>query len=188
VQRELNTILIRELDERQVVVLPLLFRDCQLPLFLKDKLYADFRGSYDEGFKRLLEHLCPPIRPEVIDRLMSEEDTRIVSAYSTIPVAHRSKYVDHLMSRLSSSSVAQRQAALYALRVLDCDQLPVALLAGLRDPSHSVRRQAVFLMGETQDSIYKRAISGLMSDGNPDVRQAARAAARKIDRRIRSVG
>jgi hypothetical protein len=57
-KKELNAGLIRELDEKRVVVLPVLFEDCEIPLFLKDKKYADFRGDFDTGLKDVLEAIA----------------------------------------------------------------------------------------------------------------------------------
>ena len=53
-KKEINAGLIRELDERRVVVLPLLLEDCDVPVFLKDKLYADFRTNFDKGLNDTL--------------------------------------------------------------------------------------------------------------------------------------
>jgi hypothetical protein len=186
VQRELNSGLIQELEERAVVVLPLLFRDCELPLFLRDKLYADFRTSYDDGLQRLLERLAP-IQPDVVGQLMSEESTRILSAYSHVPAANRAGYVEHLLARLSNPDSAQRRAALHAVWTIDSSKLPTALLAASRDSASSLRRQAAFIMGETRDALYERAVSYLMSDKDPEVRQAARTALSKIERGAKPV-
>src|SRR4051812_42614928 len=49
-KRELSAGLIRELEERKTLVMPCLIDDCTIPLFLRDKLYADFRKSPDEAF------------------------------------------------------------------------------------------------------------------------------------------
>lgn len=54
-RKELSSGLLRELEERKVVILPVLIGDCKIPLFLRGKLYADFRQNYDEGFKTVLE-------------------------------------------------------------------------------------------------------------------------------------
>jgi hypothetical protein len=54
-KKELSSGLVRELDERRVVVLPVLMEDCTVPLFLRDKLYADFRTNFDEGLKAVLD-------------------------------------------------------------------------------------------------------------------------------------
>ncbi len=54
-RKELSAALIRELDERHVLVLPVLVEDCQIPLFLRDKKYADFRTSFDTGLRDIRE-------------------------------------------------------------------------------------------------------------------------------------
>lgn len=57
-KRELGGALMRELEEKRVVVLPLLIEDCEIPVFLKEKLYADFRKDFDTGFDALREALA----------------------------------------------------------------------------------------------------------------------------------
>lgn len=54
-KKELESGLIRELEEKRVVVFPVVKDDCELPLFLRGKLYADFRKDFDAGFRALLE-------------------------------------------------------------------------------------------------------------------------------------
>ena len=55
VMKELNAGLMRELEERRVVVLPILVEDCDIPALLSDKVYADFRDNYSSGLNRLLD-------------------------------------------------------------------------------------------------------------------------------------
>lgn len=59
VQRELEIALTEEIAGRIVKVLPLLFRDCEIPKFLAGKLYADFRvgRDYKSTLSRLLDRL-----------------------------------------------------------------------------------------------------------------------------------
>lgn len=57
-QKELSAGLIRELEEKRVVVLPVLSEDCRIPLFLKDKLYADFRTDFEHGLHATLNALA----------------------------------------------------------------------------------------------------------------------------------
>jgi hypothetical protein len=52
-RKELNSGLIRELEQKQVVVLPCVMEDCDIPLFLKDKMYADFRGDYSQALHQI---------------------------------------------------------------------------------------------------------------------------------------
>jgi hypothetical protein len=52
-KKELNSGLVRELEEKRVLVLPCLIDDCEIPLFLKEKMYADFRKDPDEAFDQV---------------------------------------------------------------------------------------------------------------------------------------
>jgi hypothetical protein len=54
-KKELNAGLVRELEEKKVVVLPVLLEECDVPLFLREKMFADFRSNYDQGLKQVLE-------------------------------------------------------------------------------------------------------------------------------------
>lgn len=49
-KREFSAALVRELEEKRVVVMPCVIDDCPIPLFIRDKLYADFRLGYDVAF------------------------------------------------------------------------------------------------------------------------------------------
>jgi hypothetical protein len=57
-KKELTAGLVRELEERQVLVLPVLAEDCDVPLFLRDKKYADFRSGPDKGLREIREALA----------------------------------------------------------------------------------------------------------------------------------
>lgn len=48
-RKELNSGLMRELEEKRVLVLPCIIDDCEIPLFLREKLYADFRHDPDHA-------------------------------------------------------------------------------------------------------------------------------------------
>ena len=57
VSQELDGALVKELEARRVFVLPILYRDCEIPLFLRSKLYADFRTDREEGLEKLLSSI-----------------------------------------------------------------------------------------------------------------------------------
>ena len=57
-RKELSSGFLRELEEQRVVVLPLFLEDCEMPIFLRGKMYADFRQDFDEGFKKTLEAIA----------------------------------------------------------------------------------------------------------------------------------
>jgi len=54
VKIELTSALIKQIQEKRVRILPILYRDCNIPLFLLDKRYADFRKDYDLALNDLL--------------------------------------------------------------------------------------------------------------------------------------
>jgi hypothetical protein len=60
VQKELETALNKEIETGLVVVLPLLYEECDLPPFLKGKLYADFTSpaAFVESLEKLLRRLA----------------------------------------------------------------------------------------------------------------------------------
>lgn len=67
-----------QIQERQVRVLPALLETCNVPEFLKNKMYADFGKSYGFGLVRLVKAIEQPLRPspltpdtELLNRLVN---------------------------------------------------------------------------------------------------------------------
>ncbi len=54
VTREIGVALNKEFSQRNVTVVPVLYRDCDIPPFLRDKVYADFRSDYRAGLESLI--------------------------------------------------------------------------------------------------------------------------------------
>src|SRR5260221_1230982 len=63
-KKELSSGLMRELDERQTLVMPCLIDDCEIPLLLRDKLYADFRTNPDDGLRAVDQALASVSNPQ----------------------------------------------------------------------------------------------------------------------------
>ncbi len=57
-KNEINAGLLRELEEKQVLVMPVMLEDCEAPIFVRGKLYADFRKSFDDGLRTVLEGIA----------------------------------------------------------------------------------------------------------------------------------
>lgn len=57
VKKELRAAEMREIHEKKVFVLPIVIDDCKVPAFLLEKVYADFRHSYESGLAHLLRRL-----------------------------------------------------------------------------------------------------------------------------------
>jgi hypothetical protein len=68
VKQELDMAFVRELEERNIFILPAVIDSCEIPLSLRQKLYADFRTDYKEGLEKLIHRL---------HNLSSEERTRL---------------------------------------------------------------------------------------------------------------
>jgi hypothetical protein len=45
----------RELEEKRVVLLPVLIEHCKIPMFLREKKYADFRVNFKNGLNSILD-------------------------------------------------------------------------------------------------------------------------------------
>ena len=59
VKREVTAALLREIEQKEVMLLPILKDNIRLPLLVRDKKYADFRSDFDEGIKELLAVVLP---------------------------------------------------------------------------------------------------------------------------------
>ncbi|EME9755064.1 MULTISPECIES: toll/interleukin-1 receptor domain-containing protein [Serratia] len=62
-KRELSSGVLRELEEKRVVVMPVLLEDCDIPLFARGKLYADFRTNFDDGLRTVVEGIAKVTSP-----------------------------------------------------------------------------------------------------------------------------
>ena len=54
---ELSATRLNEISKNKNIILPVLIEDCEIPSFLIDRVYADFRYSFDEGYDKLLKAL-----------------------------------------------------------------------------------------------------------------------------------
>ena len=59
VRQELSAAKVREIEDEEVVILPLLFEACPIPTILADKRYADFRHDFSAGESELVRQLLP---------------------------------------------------------------------------------------------------------------------------------
>jgi len=53
VKSELGAAWVKQMKIKKIFLLPILYRDCDIPLFLSDRKYADFRLDYGQGFIEL---------------------------------------------------------------------------------------------------------------------------------------
>ncbi|MXV51971.1 TIR domain-containing protein [Pedobacter sp. HMF7647] len=77
-KKELSAGLMRELEEKKVIAIPAVLDDCKVPLFLRDKLYADFRSDFDTGFNNLLR----PLSKLFSEHMGRKKDNDIITDYA----------------------------------------------------------------------------------------------------------
>lgn len=57
VKSELSAAWFKQMDSKKVVVLPIYLRNCNIPLLLRDRKYADFRTDFEKELKTLRKYL-----------------------------------------------------------------------------------------------------------------------------------
>lgn len=58
VKREMTAGLLCEVEEKRAIILHISLEDCTLPLFVRDKFYADFRSDFISGFRQIEDTLA----------------------------------------------------------------------------------------------------------------------------------
>ena len=54
---ERNAGLTKEINSKKIVVIPILVDDCEVPILFSDKVYADFRNDFEDGYSELFRSL-----------------------------------------------------------------------------------------------------------------------------------
>jgi hypothetical protein len=57
IEREWQSILHKELENRNIIILPIKGDDCEIPFILRDKLYADFSSDYNFAINQLIDSI-----------------------------------------------------------------------------------------------------------------------------------
>jgi hypothetical protein len=57
-KKELSAGLLRELEEKRVVVMPVMLEECDVPVFARGKMFADFRTNFDDGLRSVTEGIA----------------------------------------------------------------------------------------------------------------------------------
>lgn len=183
VNKELSAALVKELEKKSVYILPLLYKECEIPIMLRDKLYADFTQSYEEGLQSLADRIAPELDTEILKDLLSDDYTAIRMAWNNVPLESRNTYIQMVKGKLLSDLEAERNAAMTALYVMNKSVLRHHLIGLAEDPSTYVARTAIFYIGNLAMKEGIGIVSAKMSDGTPHIRAAAREAYNKLLRR-----
>lgn len=157
-------------------------QECAIPLFLSDKVYADFTRSYEDGLASLLPRFENALVPQIVEGLMSGDEDRIQRAATRVAGPARQAYVNAIRRGLTSSSSGERNASLTALFVLRDATVGGEILRAASDQSPSVRRHALFLAGRLRLREALAVVAVRLEDPSPDVRATAREVYDKLTR------
>ncbi len=64
-RKELSAGLLRELEEKRVVVMPVMLEECEVPVFARGKMFADFRTDFDVGLRAVIEGVAKVTNPSL---------------------------------------------------------------------------------------------------------------------------
>lgn len=64
-KKELSAGLLRELEEKRVVVMPVMLENCEVPVFARGKMFADFRVDFDAGLRAVVEGIAKVTAPSL---------------------------------------------------------------------------------------------------------------------------
>ncbi len=94
VKKELNSALSLEIESGKSFVLPVVIDDCEFPLFLHEKLYADFKKGYETGLLQLLKVLIGKKRVKEV--VLIPEGSFLYSSQKVKRIIPRSFYIDKI--------------------------------------------------------------------------------------------
>ncbi len=138
VRVELNAGLARELEAGSVFVLPILLASCEIPPFLQDKLYADFR-DYESGLEALLKRVSPRTSsggsPERIIRLASLQLQWMRSLLSGALLFKDRRLQDQVALLLGRIALGMHDQKSTSVAPWDLDAILSSRLPGMGDAS-----------------------------------------------------
>ncbi len=148
-KKELNSGLMRELDEKRVVVLPVLVEDCEIPLFLREKMYADLRENFDQGLNSIMDAVAKVSNP-------NQGRLEEIDGYVDWAIDWEMKDgLYHLRFTIISSPVGLNMTFLTEIYVFCNDVLTKRqkqfIGAGLDWLGHMVISEALFEFGDKKD-------------------------------------
>jgi len=161
-------------------IIPVLIKSCTLPDELGQLAHADFRFEYQDGLDGLLRTIGSPYRRALLEALLSESDGAIRSAWASMSQDQHTWCLSELEGFLTSAASPESAAAVTALALVGPDLLRLHLGRLLVVKSASVVRRALVAVGTLRERTLQPVVSGLVSHGNPEIRQAARAALRRL--------
>jgi len=136
-----------------------------------DRMQAPLRSGHVE---------TTGLSDRVMTELMSDHRLRVIAAFGDVPRQLQRRYVAELYRLLDPVRPTLCVSAMAALFFLRDKALASALVPLAQDGAVSVRRRALYYLGELKFSPALPVVSAAMSDFNGDIRAAARQAFTKM--------
>jgi hypothetical protein len=143
VQKELAVATTLSINGRELMVLPILLGDIQdrdIPIFLVDQLYADFRKvtQYDSSFRELLHRLKPEAAPEKVLGIDTFRKDQLVQTAKT-DLMH-DWVLDYIVAMLGRrADPSERYWSYIALGEIGGEKAEKSIQAGLSDSNQFAR-------------------------------------------------
>ncbi len=126
-RNDLSAELLHQLEEKNVVVMPVMVEDCEIPEFARDKLLADFRTSCDDGLCTIIESIdrvANPMQARVIRLNYNQDwavewgvvDGRLIAIFTYVLMHHTLSYSCIITIQVIGNQVA---AELYEKNKID---------------------------------------------------------------------
>ena len=109
---EASKVIELEMKDR-LKILPARLDDCDFPLFLNGKIYADFRKSFAYGFSKLLFTILDEKRINPLDRVISKYSRKVIEFPDTIKffkISDITKSLSHSRSLFWKETIYSAQA------------------------------------------------------------------------------
>lgn len=118
VERELNSSLRRQLAEKNVKILPVLYKTCPIPDIIADIKYADFRRSYQKGLGELLNAIFPDRHRSTQSLSLQEQLEKLIIEVGKDPWDQGASEIDPIVRELKRILGLQPEPMVEALTKL----------------------------------------------------------------------
>jgi hypothetical protein len=181
-KKELSVGLTRELEEKRVVVIPVVIDDCKIPAFLRDKYYADFRKSFRDGLNKVVEAVAT-VTSDAQGRIEDAkyyfdwsmdwffEEDRVVLRF-TIIEHHQAPFTVLTVVRAKANAAATQRYRRFAQRGFDW--FAHSVVAGLLNEASASRDDLFMLLNDQFEKRFTFGLSDKSSDGGYDVEVTSR--------------
>ncbi len=126
-KKDLSPQLLRELEKKKVVVVPVIIEDCNIPEWARDRLFADLRTNSDDGLCTIIEEVAKvtnPMQARVIGLNYNQDwavewgivDGKLIAVFTYVLMHHTLSFSCIISIRVIGNQVA---AELYEKNKID---------------------------------------------------------------------